>query len=240
MTTRPGSTSSKSSGVLVAAVITTSLPFRESSCLCGFAGDMQHFRRRQERGTPRPVSLMKQAQIFVLPLALTCAGAATAQDGSRERPSAGSARFKPTCWDSACSVRAFAFALFVALAGCARADYATVTIAYRARSQGDWNVESPARQRVASSFERIAKEQGYKCNARGKRTEEVVCVGPKRMNVTFAPELNRPLFTIHLDWVEVGDRTRAEFDGHVRQLTSAIRTAVPDAIVVTTEGREAR
>jgi len=60
------------------------------------------------------------------------------------------------------------------------------------------------------------------------------------MHVTFAPELNRPLFTIHLDWVEVGDRTRPEFDGHVRQLTSAIRTAVPDAIVVATEGREAR
>ncbi len=24
------------------------------------------------------------------------------------------------------------------------------------------------------------------------------------MNVTFAPELNRPAFTIHLDWLEVG------------------------------------
>jgi hypothetical protein len=74
--------------------------------------------------------------------------------------------------------RAFALLLFAALVGCARADYATVTIAYQARSQSQLNVELPAKQRIATSFKRIAKEQGYKCNERGKRTEEIICVGP--------------------------------------------------------------
>jgi len=131
-----------------------------------------------------------------------------------------------------------ALLLASALAACTRADYATVTISYRARSQNELSIEAPARQRIANAFKQIAASQGYQCNSRGKRTEEMVCVGPKRMNVTFAPELNRPEFTIHLDWLEVGDRTRAEFDGHVEKLTAALTEAVPDAKVNVTSGRK--
>jgi hypothetical protein len=57
------------------------------------------------------------------------------------------------------------------------------------------------------------------------------------LNVTFAPELNRAEFTIHLDWLEVGDRTSAEFQDHVHRLTAALREAVPDSSVVVAEGR---
>ncbi len=53
-----------------------------------------------------------------------------------------------------------------------------MTISYRARSQNELRIEAPARQRIANAFKQIAEIQGYKCNARGKRTEEMVCVGP--------------------------------------------------------------
>jgi hypothetical protein len=127
-----------------------------------------------------------------------------------------------------------------ALCACATGDHATVTIAYQARSQNEWQVTPPARQRIAMEFKRIARDQGYQCNERGKRTEEIICTGPKRMRVTFAPELNRPEYRIHLDWLEVGDRTAAEFQGHVSRLAAAMTAAVPDVQVEISEGRDAR
>lgn len=129
--------------------------------------------------------------------------------------------------------------LVAALCGCAKSDHATVTIAYQARSKNEWNVAPPAKQRVATEFKRIAREQGYDCNERGKRTEEINCTGPKRMNVTFAPELNRPEYRIHFDWLEVDDRTSAEFEGHVSRLAAAMTAAVPDAEVAISDGRDA-
>jgi hypothetical protein len=125
--------------------------------------------------------------------------------------------------------------LVAALCGCAKSDHATVTIAYQARSENDWKVAPPAKQRVATEFKRIAREQGYDC----KRTEEINCTGPKRMHVSFAPELNRSEYRIHFDWLEVDDRTAAEFEGHVSRLAAAMTAAVPDAQVAISDGRDA-
>ena len=134
--------------------------------------------------------------------------------------------------------RTILIVLSVVPAACARGDFATLTIRYHGRSEADqWNVEPPARQRIGAALKRAAETQGYKCNGHGKRTEEVSCVGPKRMNVTFQPELNRPEFTVRFNWVEWHGRTRDEFEQHVRTFAAAMTRAVPDAEVQVIDGR---
>ena len=124
------------------------------------------------------------------------------------------------------------------LCACARGDFATVTIRYHGRAQSDeWNVEAPARQRIGAALKRTAETQGYKCNGRGKRPEEITCTGPKRMNVTFQPELNRAEFTVRFNWVEWHGRTRDEFEQHVKTFAAEMTRAVPDAQVTVVDGR---
>jgi hypothetical protein len=129
--------------------------------------------------------------------------------------------------------------LIATLGACAKGDYATVTIGYQSRSQSsEWNLEPSAKQRVGAAFKRTAEAQGYKCNERGKRLDEITCAGPKRMNVVFQPELNRPEFTAHFNWVEWHGRTREEFDGHIRKFAAAMTSAVPEARVVVSDERD--
>jgi hypothetical protein len=135
--------------------------------------------------------------------------------------------------------RLLAIVLFGALAACAQGNYATMTIQYQARPQtGEWTVTPTARERILGAFRDIAKAQGYKCNERSKRVEDITCSGPKRMNVLFEPELNRREYKVHFNWVEWHGRTREEFDGHVQQFAAAMTAAVPDAKVRVENGRD--
>ncbi len=134
--------------------------------------------------------------------------------------------------------RIFIALLPAILCACARGDFATLTIRYHGRAQSDeWNVEPPAKQRIGTALRRTAETQGYKCNEHGKRTEEITCAGPKRMNVTFQPELNRSEFTVRFNWVEWHGRTRDEFEQHVQDFAAAMTRAVPDAQVLLADGR---
>jgi hypothetical protein len=135
--------------------------------------------------------------------------------------------------------RLLAIALFGALGACARGDYATMTIQYQARSQaGEWTVTPTARERILGAFRDTAKAQGYKCNERSKRVEDITCSGPKRMNVLFEPELNRREYKVHFNWVEWHGRTQQEFDSHVQKFAAAMTAAVPDATVRLESGRD--
>jgi hypothetical protein len=64
-----------------------------------------------------------------------------------------------------------------------------------------------------------------------KRVEELTCRGPKGMNMTFKPELNRPAFVARFNWVESGDRTRGEFTRHINEFADSMASAVADAEV---------
>lgn len=135
--------------------------------------------------------------------------------------------------------RPLAIALLIALGACARGDYATMTIQYQPRSQtGEWTVTPTTRERILGAFRDTAKAQGYKCNERSKRVEDITCSGPKRMNVLFEPELNRREYTVHFNWVEWHGRTREEFEGHVQKFAAAMTAAVPEAKVRVENGRD--
>jgi hypothetical protein len=120
-----------------------------------------------------------------------------------------------------------------ALVGCAKGDFATVTIVYRSSApQLDVpSLEMPARQRIVSAFTAFTSTHGYKCQPSLKRPEEITCRGPRNMNVTFAPELNRHTFVAHFNWLEIGSRSRSEFERHAAEFVSALKSALPDADV---------
>jgi hypothetical protein len=91
---------------------------------------------------------------------------------------------------------------------------------------------------VPEAFKRTAQAQGYKCSERGKRVGDITCSGPKRMNVTFEPDLREREYVVHFNWVEWHGRTREEFDAHVKTFAAAMTAAVPDAKVTVTRGRD--
>jgi hypothetical protein len=127
---------------------------------------------------------------------------------------------------------AFALSLLAALTGCARNDLATVTIAYPASAhRAELTLEPSKKQRVTDAFTRVAKERGYSCKPHVKRIEEIRCTGPKKMNIQFQPDLNEPRYVATLNWVEVGDRSRSEFDRHVDGFVQSMREAIADPAI---------
>jgi len=129
------------------------------------------------------------------------------------------------------------FAIIVAmatiLAGCVKGDYATVTISYQLPPQQDaWHLTPSSRQKILKSFWKIADANGYKCHAHVKRVEEIACSGPREMNITFQPALNRPQFTAKFNWVELNDgRTHDEFTHHIQSFARSMTRTVNDESV---------
>jgi hypothetical protein len=127
---------------------------------------------------------------------------------------------------------ALASSLLAVLAGCAKGDFATVVIEYKASSYASTLLlEPPQKQRVAQAFTEAAKEQGYSCRPHIKRLEEIRCTGPKKMNIQFQPDLNRPRYVATLNWLEVGDRSRSEFERHVAEFVQSMRVAISDSSI---------
>ena len=120
--------------------------------------------------------------------------------------------------------------LLTSLAGCAKGDFATVSIEYHRIGRPDaFSLETSERQRIVAAFTRVAAAEHYKCHAHAKRVEEISCFGPKKMNITFQPELNRMAYTARFNWLELNDRTRGEFENHVATFAQAMRDAVADS-----------
>jgi hypothetical protein len=126
----------------------------------------------------------------------------------------------------------------VLFAGCTRGDFATVTIEYHRPAPGALTLEPPEKQRVTAAFTRVAKEMSYQCRPHVKRIEEVRCRGPKKMNITFQPELNRPLYVAKFNWLESDYRTRAEFDRHVAGFVQSLRLAIADPDIKISTSKE--
>jgi hypothetical protein len=125
--------------------------------------------------------------------------------------------------------QALTASLLAAIAGCAKDDFATVTIEYQPSARrGELSLEPPQKQRVAAAFTQVAKEYGYRCRPHIKRVEEIQCTGPKKMNIRFHPDLNRPRYIATLNWLEVGDRSATEFNGHVAAFVESMRVAIAD------------
>jgi hypothetical protein len=120
--------------------------------------------------------------------------------------------------------------LLAAAGGCAKGDFATVAIVYQsATPQVDLpSLETPARLRIVTAFNAFTSAHGYKCQPGLKRPEEILCRGPRNMNVTFVPELNRHAFVARFNWLEIGGRSREEFERHTSEFVQALENALPD------------
>jgi hypothetical protein len=129
--------------------------------------------------------------------------------------------------------------LLTSLAGCAKGDFATVSIEYHRTGHPEaFSLEISEKQRIVAAFTRVAAEKHYECHAHAKRVEEISCFGPKKMNITFQPELNRMAYTARFNWLELNDRTRDEFETHVAAFAEAMRDAVADSdISISTQRR---
>lgn len=132
-----------------------------------------------------------------------------------------------------------ASSLLVLLSSCTKDDFATVTIEYpRSARQGQLSLERSHKQRVSEAFNSVAREQGYECRPHRKRLDEIRCKGPKEMNILFQPDLNQPRYIATLNWLEVGDRSREEFDAHVAEFVQSMDGAIADPAVVITVANE--
>jgi hypothetical protein len=135
--------------------------------------------------------------------------------------------------------RLFVSSLLAVLAACARSDLATVTIEYSAAGQrGEMSLEPSQKQRVSSAFTRVAKDLGYSCQPHRKRVEEIRCTGPKKMNIQFQPDLNESRYVATLNWLEIGDRSRSEFDAHVNEFVQGMRVATSDPSIAISVSNE--
>jgi hypothetical protein len=133
----------------------------------------------------------------------------------------------------------FASSLLAVLAGCARSDLATVTIEYSSSARrGELTLEPSQKERVSSAFTRVAKDLGYSCQPHRKRVEEIRCTGPKKMNIQFQPDLNEPRYLATLNWLEIGDRSRSEFDAHVAEFVQSMRVATADPAIAISVSNE--
>jgi hypothetical protein len=125
------------------------------------------------------------------------------------------------------------------LVGCAQRDSVTVTLEYQRHAQrGVLTLEPSQKERVNAAFKRVAEEKDYKCRPHVKRVEEITCEGPRKMNIRFQPDLSRPRYSATFTWLEVDDRTRAEFDGHVAGFVQSMRLAIADPdVAISVAGR---
>jgi hypothetical protein len=121
---------------------------------------------------------------------------------------------------------------------CAEQDRASISIDYEMHSSADqWSLQPPARQRIVKAFNTIAASKGYQCHTHAKRIEEVTCKGPKSMNVTFAPALNKAEFVVRFNWVAWHGRTHEEFATHVSNFTGSLRQVLPDVEIRASQER---
>jgi len=129
--------------------------------------------------------------------------------------------------------------LLAVLAGCGRNDLATVTFEYPAASRrAELTLEPSKKERVVSAFTSVSKDLGYSCRPHRKRLDEIGCSGPKKLNIKFQPDLNEPRYIATLNWVEVGDRSRPEFDRHVAEFVQSMRLALDDPAVAISVSHE--
>jgi hypothetical protein len=128
-----------------------------------------------------------------------------------------------------CLVTATAVALMTA---CGSYDRASVTIAYGQVSQADeWRLTMLERQRIEDAFKKFSETNGYKCMPNIKRVEEVTCHGPKNINLTFQPSLNKSEFVAKFSWVDSAVRTHHEFADLVSAFGRSIGAVVGESNV---------